>query len=382
MMTESDFPFEDCLLKHHIRRNAWLPVCKERLRLLRKGRPPAQQRRLRYFTFCAVGAIDVLMLEQAQVVRKSTVDRRLDTVYFFHRSRELVDSTTKRIPGAIGFPGDFVAIVHADDREEEDAAAALESPSTDPDTHGTREKQLALSTRRSFVASFPFDVVNLDLEGFFFKRSDPLPGRLANAMRRVFEWQRRPLRGPGTRTETLDGFSLMFTTQIGPANLGDDYLEMLRRYLRSNLDRQPALADHMEQSTGIREIDRLEGADFDAFFRLAAPKLLSSILNEEDWHIDDAGGIQLFELSRESSSGSYKMLHMVMQVRRKVPPRELRAPGTDSATAIAAYEKVTERLFRDGATLVTDAIIDQQALRTDLEAIKAFRRKIYPEGES
>src|SRR5882757_4362207 len=170
-MPEGAFAFEDCLLNHHIRPQAWLPLCRERLRLLRAGLPKQRQRRLRYFTFCAVGALDVLMLEMARVLRKSS-EKRLDTVFFFDRSPELVDSTEKRIPGANGFPGDFVTIVLADDPGGDDADAALESPTTARDTHDTRAYQLLLNTRRLFVASFPFDVVNLDLEGFFFKPSD------------------------------------------------------------------------------------------------------------------------------------------------------------------------------------------------------------------
>jgi hypothetical protein len=60
-------------------------------------------------------------------------------------------------------------------------------------------------------------VINLDLEGFLFHAKDPLPGKLVNAMRKIFAWQRYPLRGTNDEPkETIDGFSLMFTTQIGP----------------------------------------------------------------------------------------------------------------------------------------------------------------------
>ncbi len=382
MTVDGTFIFEDCLLKHHIRRHAWLPLCKERLRLLRAGRPQKRQRRLRYFTFCAVGAIDVHMLEMARVLRKSGQDR-FDSVFFFDRTPELIVETARRIPGANGFPGDFVSIVLADDPQGDDPDAALDPPATDEDTRTIRAKQLTLNTRRLFVSSFPFDVINLDLEGFFFRPSDPLPGRLVNVMRRVFQWQTNELRNArGVAVESITGFSLMFTTQIGPRNLGDDYRQMLRGYVQGNVDRRPDLVDRLESRTGTRQLDQIEGQQFDTYFKLAAPKLLASILDEQDWYIERTPGIKTYEIERASESGPYKMLHMVMQVSRKSPPRANRAPGQDSPVARDAYDAVVEGLFSGGDVQVSDSSIDQAALKSDLDAIKARRSKVYLEGEA
>src|SRR5437762_14312234 len=98
-MANGVFKYEDDLLKHYIRTTAWLPLCRERLTTIRaEAMRPKDQRRLRYFTFCAVGAIDVLMLDVANVIRQSS-DGRFDTVFFFDRSPEYVFETQKRIPG-------------------------------------------------------------------------------------------------------------------------------------------------------------------------------------------------------------------------------------------------------------------------------------------
>src|ERR1041384_6632857 len=110
------FKFEDCLLKHFIRKEAWLPRCKIRLRTIRKAaKKAAEARRLKYFTFCAVGALDVLMLDLEKVIRRSKENRRFDTVYFFDVDSEYVIETQKRIPGAQGFASDFVQAVLVDD---------------------------------------------------------------------------------------------------------------------------------------------------------------------------------------------------------------------------------------------------------------------------
>src|SRR5712692_6984553 len=188
---ESSFKYEDCLLKHHVRRDGWLPMCLHRLREMRSAFTPSFNRRLRYFTFCAVGAVDVLMLDLARVITRSTTGR-FDTVFFFDKTPELVAETEKRIPGAVGFPGEFVDVVMASDPEEGDPLDALAPLELADDTESTRKLQMTLSMRRKFIQSFPFDVVNLDLERYLFRPKDPLPGKLVNTMRKVFEWQKRP----------------------------------------------------------------------------------------------------------------------------------------------------------------------------------------------
>src|SRR5947208_3335999 len=121
-MAESLFKYELDLPKHHIRLEGWLPRCKGRLETVRAASASGDLRRLRYFTFCAVGAIDVLMLDVAKVFGAS--ERGFSNVCFFDRNSDLIRETQKRIPGAIGFPGDFVETVLLDDPEEEALLAA------------------------------------------------------------------------------------------------------------------------------------------------------------------------------------------------------------------------------------------------------------------
>src|SRR4030042_5736292 len=125
------FRYEDCLLKHHIRTQVWLPICKNRKKFVKSaGKKKARERRLRYFTFCAAGAIDVLTLDVAKVIKPSE-NGWFDVVCFFDRNEEYVVETQKRIPGAVGFPGNFTKIALLHDLEEEnvvDELAPLLSP--------------------------------------------------------------------------------------------------------------------------------------------------------------------------------------------------------------------------------------------------------------
>src|SRR6266571_4023067 len=236
------FKFEDDPLKHYVRTEVWLPTCRKRLRQVRaKAGHPSKARRLRYFTFCAVGAIDVLMLDVANIIRRSS-NKEFDTVVFFDRGDLEVLETLKRIPGAYGYPGDFVKIVLLEDPDEEAAVDAMESlaaPPEEPDRAETRERQRRIALRHRLIQEFPFDVINLDLEGYFFAPGDPFPGRLIRSLRKMLEWQKIPINNGAPAGERLDGFSLMFTTQIGPPNLTDDYLTMLRNAIGSGLVRWP-----------------------------------------------------------------------------------------------------------------------------------------------
>src|SRR5260370_24811337 len=98
-MIKGTFRYEDDLLKHHVRLMGWLPLCKKRLDYIRAAGSPNSLRRLRYFTFCAVGAVDVLMLDVEKVIRVSK-EGLFDTVTFFYRDPGSVSETLKRIPVA------------------------------------------------------------------------------------------------------------------------------------------------------------------------------------------------------------------------------------------------------------------------------------------
>lgn len=377
-MSDGHFFMEGDLLKHHIRTHEWLPACRRRLdRIRTQTSNPKHPRRLKYFTFCAVGAIDVLMLDVAKVVRRSSKGR-FDTVVFFDRTNEDVDQTKKRIPGAIGFPGDFIEVV----LEPESPVGDQLGPDQPADTFTNRARARLLNTKQQFITQFPFDVINLDLEEFLFKPTQPIPGDVVNAMRKLFEWQKRHFIPVGSRkATTLSEFSLMFTTQIGPPEMTDEYINLLEERVQNNITTNPNLLEILNIRTGFREIHHIRDNSFGEFFKIGVPKVISSILMEEDWYIDPNLGVRIYEIERQSSVGPYRMLHLGMDVKRHNPPREERAPGNESGEASEAYLQVTERIFQDEVIQVTEDIIDETSLNDSLENIFGRRRKYFPEGE-
>jgi hypothetical protein len=312
------------------------------------------------------------MLDIERVIRRST-QGDFDTVAFFNYSPELIAETQSVIPGALGFPGDFLDIVTMEDPSEPDDSSNL--PFEDAvrelaDVRAERVRLNRLTTRRDFQRQFPFDVLNLDLEGYPFKLREPVPGKLLNALRTLLRWQQQPL--PPLLNSHLGGFTLFLTTKVGPTNMGDPYLEMLRHNLNQNMTADGDLERILIDRTGHRRIAELEAEMFAEFFKLATPKILARVIREEDWYVDPADGIQIWEFDRRPPGApAYTMLHMAMDIRRQNPPRHRRAIGTEDIGAVTAYTDVVRRIFSDVPTAVTPALWNEEQLKEHLRHIRA-----------
>jgi hypothetical protein len=366
VISTTDFKYGKCLMKHYVRTKAWLPLCRERKKRISEDKK--NPRKLRYLTFCAEGAIDVLMLDCAKVIKNST-SIPFDNVTFFDRDDTRVDRTKRNIPGAEGFGFDFAELILSGDPL---AANQLEAYQ-DEDNKEARRKYRLAEARAGLYSRFPFDVINLDLEEHLFKPSDPLPGELFNSFRKIFQWQKNSF-NVGTKQHQIDGFSLMLTTRVGPENMSEDYIEMLVHYLRENVNADESLGDILEGVTGERDVVNLKNSDFDAFFKLGTPKALASLLLECDWEIEPDRGIMVFEFDRSFDEGAYTLLHMVMQVKRCDPSEDKRIPNT--LRDQASYREVVRKLFRAPTIPLEAEKIRVDLLKPTLDEIDG-RRKLY-----
>jgi hypothetical protein len=381
------FAFETCLLKHYVRLEVWLPHSKERLNRIRKAvKSAAGARRLKYFTFCAVGALDVLLLDRAKIIRRSA-QKEFDTVYFFDTDEDSVIETRKRIPGAVGFPGDFVKVVLQDEPEEVEGTVVdeLDSPANKENTRAVRQKQNALAQLQKFKQAFPFDVMNFDVEQYLFHPKEELPGRLMAALRKIFEWQTREGIDSNGKSYSVDEFSLMFTTSVGPKNLSKPYVEYLRdTCLQGNLEKYPELVEPFNAKSGGKDVKKFFEDDFDGAFKLAVPKSLIELALENDWHIEGKDGIEVYEFDREAQEGSYTMLHMAMTVRRQKPAMGKRAPGQKlPADAEAEHRAAIVQLFSREVVAVENLVAGsaKDQLEADLNDLFEHRSKFYKEEE-
>jgi len=313
------------------------------------------------------------MLDVAKVITLST-ENRFDTVFFFDRTQDQVAQTQLRIPGSIGFVGSFIETC----LEPIAGGEPLKAPTAEPDTVETRKGMMLAQTKLDFVGSFPFDVLNLDLEDYIFKAKDTIPGDVMRALRSVCEWQRRPLKVKRD-VEHLEGFTLLFTTRVGPAELHQDYAGMLMERLEANVAQDGELVQVLKDRNGL-EVHQLQNDDFDGFFELAVPKVIANILLEEDWYVERDPGVLAFRFVRETEGDPYTIVHFAMNVRRQAPDRDHRPPGSGHSTAARdAYRDVVRHLFRTKATVVTEAVANAAALVPSLDDIKGRRRKYYPD---
>ncbi len=336
--------------------------------------------RLKYFTFCATGAIDVVMLDLENVVRASS-SGAFDTVYYFNVDEVQVSRTRESIPGAIGFPGDFIEIVLAEDPLESqitDVVSSLEPPVDEEFTRDNRKRIQRLAIRREFIKAFPFDVVNFDLERYLFIPHESLPGKLVNAFRKVFEWQRKRGVAKTGRPYVINGFELMFTVRVGPHELSNEYREMMLDYVRSNLAADEQLQDTFNSRFNEATVDDLLKNNFDSFFKLAVPKTILGILKEEDWHVDVTKGIKVYEFDRETAQDPYTMLHLVISVKRNSPPKESRGPGMAAQGAVEAYKSGVQAIFSTDTIKVELELkrLGEAKVSKHLEAVFRHRDKI------
>ncbi|MEJ0041968.1 MAG: hypothetical protein WDM81_07035 [Rhizomicrobium sp.] len=129
--------------------------------------------------------------------------------------------------------------------------------------------------------------MNLDVEQYLFRPKEDLPGKLTAALRVLLDWQKRKGKDGNGKSYSVDEFTLMFTTQVGPPGLPEAYLNYLRdTCLSQNIQKYPELeAPFLARSQG-KSVAEFFAADFDAAFRLSVPKSLIELALEADWHID------------------------------------------------------------------------------------------------
>jgi hypothetical protein len=273
----------------------------------------------------------------------------------------------------VGFSGDFIDTVLFIDQDEEndlDDSDVLAPLVDKMNIMETRRNQVIKDQRRRLIQRFPFDVMNFDLEEFLFKPGDPRPGKVVRALKKVFRWQQKPFSIPlSGANQYVDEFSLMFTTQIGPPNINDDYLLMLQNYLQNNLHKFDGLGNILEERFGYTDVVRLRRENFDMFFKLAMPKVLANILMENDWFVDPEKGIEVYEFERPAQDGNYVMLHLAMDVKRKNPPFDRRDPGEDCPEALDAYRDLTFQLFGQDSVNIEESQLDKQHIEESLDYI-------------
>jgi hypothetical protein len=197
----------------------------------------------------------------------------------------------------------------------------------------------------------------------------------------LLDWQKQLGRAGGAFVYKLEQFTLMFTTQVGPQGLPEEYMTYLRDHcLKKNLDGNDNLKPLFRNKSEGRTVAEFFEHDFDGAFKLSVPKSLIELVGEADWYVDSERGIEVYQFDRVWKGGSYRMLHMAMTVRRQAPPKEKRGPGQPMPDKAAVEQRKTiEKLFENPVLAVEELVVgDTKAkLEIDLRSLFAHRRRYY-----
>lgn len=173
-------------VKHYVRFNGWVHSFRaiknyvdRELKLRRRNS------RCKYLTFCAVQAVDVFMFEYLNYIYREPGTKRLSNVYFFENDEEAFSAITKMIGSEQqGFFGDFKKIVLQPIVED------AEDPMYEPVNEEEREMLRLRNLKANLLATFPFDVINLDFYGNFFPKYEERFSESCQSFKQILEFQR------------------------------------------------------------------------------------------------------------------------------------------------------------------------------------------------
>lgn len=171
------------VVKHYVRRNAWLPAALEqREATVASGRP------ITYLTFCAAQALDIfLFLKEGVLIRDPKTDVVTNTYYCERKSevfREIADLVG---PHDQGFLGDFQEMVLF---EDDDFTRNLRYDDLRQRYNSQQRRRLDIKQKHErFRRAMPFDIINLDICGTIFPPYGGVHSPMMECIDRLLKWQ-------------------------------------------------------------------------------------------------------------------------------------------------------------------------------------------------
>ncbi len=362
----SNINFEKDLLKHYVRRYGWLEAAKKQKRAIknRSKRIP-----LRYFTFCAVEAIDVFMFEHEGILERSKETGYLEGVYFcerdpgnFARIADLIGLTAQ------GFPGEFEKIVLFEDDEDTEGKTRGDGnyyPSQ------VRKKLINKDAHCRLRKAFPFDIINLDVCGVMFPPKKGVMAPLLKSIIQILEWQTES-RFSINNLECKQ-FTLFLTSHVDQDDTNQTAIEQLQKRVNDNISMNRDFQSAFFNRYGHDQAGRLAGEDFANFFCIALPKyIIHTALHQFGWEIT-SGPTYLFNRDYRREEKQYQIMHTV-SVCERIPnfQQSLDAPSTRQ------YIQSVTQLVKAGVKWVDDAIENSdinRELEEDLKRIVELRNR-------
>ena len=363
--------FEKDPLKHYVRRYGWLGAAKQQKHAIRRR---SKRIPLRYFTFCASKAIDVFMLVNEGILKKSEETGRLESVYFCEKNDEQFGIIADLIGSPEhGFQGPFEKIVlFEDDDETEGKTLEGEFEEEQPYTSEVREKLQHKHDHFRLREAFPFDIINLDVcGGPMFSSEQTVITPLLRSIVQILKWQTES-RFPINNLECKK-FTLFLTSHIDPHKTNQDAIEQLKNRVIDNIKTNPDFQFAFFNRYRHNQVDKLIHENFAEFFCLALPKfMIHRALYDYGWRVT-YGPTYLFnrdDIWEENKQ--YQMMHTV-SVYERIPGFRERLDDRSQEQ----YNQSVTQLLNDGVEWVDDIIESnmKRQLKEDLEKIVALRNQ-------
>lgn len=312
--------YDKDIVKHFVRHYGWLAAVRERKSLVNAAIAAGEREStLSYFTFCASSAVDVFMLEQANLVRRDRKTDRLRGVYFC----ESDPNEFMKIAGLIGsqeagFQERFEEFVlfqddkHTLGKVDHDPALAI------PNASEVRRKFTCKKMHQRFLDLHPFDVINLDLYGNLFPPKGDVFSRMFETIEKVFEMQKRP---SPVDDHSVDGFTLFLTIHVCKEDFNAHVVDQLRDTANDNFTQHPTLKSTFSGRFAHEDADRLMAEDFPTFFSIIWPKVVAGLAKDHGWF----GRHKNIYLYGREHHKKYHMMSSVAHYERL--PQKLNLPG-------------------------------------------------------
>ena len=352
--------YETDPLKHYVRKHGWLRAAKQQKHVIGKR---LKKIPLRYFTFCAVDAIDVFMLERAGILERSESTRRLEGVYFCEQDFEDFGIISELIGSdEQGFQGTFEDIVlFKDDEETEGKTLENEQESGNFYTPEIREKLRYKDRHYRLRDAFPFDIINLDVCGVMFPPKEGVIAPLLESIIRILEWQTESRFS--TNNRTCDQFTLFLTSHIDPGLTNRKAIQQLENRVSENLCISERFKSAFVERYGHDQANQLVNEDFPEFFRVALFKFIihKALSTELGWTVTSEPTYLYNRDDKWVENKQYQIMHTV-SVYRRIPNFQKRLDDPSRAEYIQSVTKLV-----NGPVKWVDRIIKDSDILRELE---------------
>ena len=359
--------YETDLLKHYVRTDGWLAAAQEQERAIRNR---SKRIPLRYFTFCAAEAIDVFMLERAEILERAEDTGYLEGVYFCEKNSEHFGKIADFIGSPEqGFLGEFEKIVLFKEDAETSGKTWLEE-GENPHLSEIREKLRVKDTHRRFKEAFPFDIVNLDVFGVMFPAKKGIIAPLLESILQILVWQTEATFPINQRP--CNRFTLFLTSHIDSDQINQTAIGQLENRVSENISTSQDFRDAFVNRYCHDNVKKLVRENFAEFFCVALPKfVIHQALFHLGWNVTRGPTYLYNRDDKWVEDKRYQMMHTV-SVYERIPDfgQRLDAPHPSQ------YAQIVTQLVTDGIKWVEEAIDTpeiRQELAEDLRQIVEWR---------